>query len=219
MALPVDRVFVHHEGAGKPADGKVLHPYTIIIGVHEWHFDGTPLDDYATRGFNHVSLGICLTGNRMIYPVTDNDLALITDAFADALTAGFVTQSPTILPHKLTPGLTTGTVCPGDKTMERWPEVVGAIWSGLQTPPISPPEEDDVKEAIVYPAAKLTAGPYAGHQPQCLGIVGTHTLQVLSQDQVDRLKPVVGAPVPLPLDFWLDHGVDRHVYVPYNPNG
>lgn len=216
---PVDRIFVHHEGAGRPRDGVVLEPYTLIIGLTEWHADGTPSTDYSTKGFNHVSLGICLTGDRHTgYPVTDNDLVLIEQAIRHARNSNWVIESPIILPHKLAPGLDTGTVCPGDKTMARWPDVVAALWSGLKTPPISPPQEDDVQEAIVYPAEPLPNGPMKGLRPTCHGIVGSHVLTVLSAAQRDRLTPALGAPVPLPLALWCPDGTDRHLYVPYDPN-
>jgi hypothetical protein len=82
-----------------------------------WH-------SYATLRFNHVSLDICLSGNRMSSIVTDADVGLIRGAFMDARARGYVTADPVVVAHRDSPG--SSTVCPGDLTMARWPVVAAA---------------------------------------------------------------------------------------------
>jgi hypothetical protein len=156
-------VFVHHEGAGEPTDEVDRfgsEGYTIGIGVTRFAFFRSPSEDFATKGHNHFSLGICLSGNRMNHDVTDSDLSLIREAMGEARRRGFVVERPKVQPHKdVFP-----TACPGDFTLARWDEVVQAV-NGT--------EEDDVKIELLVPTATLTEGALKGKRPTIARIVGT----------------------------------------------
>src|SRR6266404_1456091 len=109
---PVDLVTIHHEGAGTPTDVPRYAGggYTYGIGASRWEHFRDVWVSYATLDFNHVSLDICLSGNRMISMVTDPDIQLIHGAFMDARQRGYVTANPTVRAHKNSPG--SSTVCP-----------------------------------------------------------------------------------------------------------
>lgn len=121
---PVDLVDIHHEGDGTPSDVPrgAKGGYTYWIGASRWTHLRTVWVSFATLHYNHVSLDICLSGDRMKCAVTDSDIQLIHAAFMDARQRGYVTANPTVRPHKLSPG--SHTVCPGDNTMARWNDVV-----------------------------------------------------------------------------------------------
>jgi N-acetylmuramoyl-L-alanine amidase len=147
MVTPVNRVTIHHEGAGSPSDYVDRFSeggYCCGIGVNLWKRFRAPRDNWATLNYNHRDLTICLSGNRMIHQVTDNDLKLIHDAFTDFYNRGEVTSEPEVVAHRNSAG--SQTVCPGDKTMDRW----GAVAAQCRLKPIppppqpKPPEEDEV---------------------------------------------------------------------------
>ena len=79
MPAPVDLVTIHHEGAGAPTDVPrgAAGGYTYWIGVTRWTWLRDVWSNYATLNFNGVSLDICLSGDRMVYPVSDSDITLI----------------------------------------------------------------------------------------------------------------------------------------------
>jgi hypothetical protein len=122
----VARITVHHEGAGVPTDQPrgADGGYSYWLGSTTWTRLRPPELSYATLGFNHVSLDICLSGNRMVQPVTDADIAMIRAVCADARNRDELIDRPTVFAHKFSPG--SSTVCPGDQTMLRWPEIVAA---------------------------------------------------------------------------------------------
>lgn len=137
---PVLLCTVHHEGAGAPSDvprGEA-GGYTYWIGDSRFECLRTVWASFATLGFNHVSLDVCLSGNRMVYPVTDKDLRLIGAACADARQRGYVVERPKVRAHKDSPG--SSTVCPGTYTMKRWPVVVAAVQISGAGPPPPPPK-------------------------------------------------------------------------------
>ena len=129
-------VTIHHEGAGNPTDVArgAAGGYTYWIGTTYWTQLRTPWDSYATLNFNHVSLDICLSGDRMNWPVTDNDIRILSGAVKDARGKGYVIDDPLVRAHRNSPG--SSTVCPGDYTMARWADVVAACTA----PPAPPPE-------------------------------------------------------------------------------
>jgi hypothetical protein len=134
VAAPVSLVTVHHEGAGAPtADpSRYAHGgYTYGFGLGSWARLRDVWASYATLDYNGVSLDLCLSGNRMDHAVTDDDLASIRAACADARARGYVVSAPTVRAHKDSPG--SGTVCPGDRTMQRWSEVVAACTGSSST--------------------------------------------------------------------------------------
>lgn len=141
--MAVTLLTVHHEGAGSPSDDVQRFSsggYCYGIGTTRWERFRAPADNWATLGFNHKDLTICLSGDRTHIPVTDNDIALIHGAFLDCLNRDEVTDAPLVRAHRNSPG--SSTVCPGDQTMARWNDVVNAC----RTTPI-PPKELDVLAA------------------------------------------------------------------------
>jgi hypothetical protein len=138
MPAPVSLVTVHHEGAGAPAApaniGRCAHGgYTYGFGSGAWQRFRDVWSSYATLNFNGRSLDLVLTGNRVDYAVTDADLGSIRAACADARSRGYVVNAPTVRAHTNSPG--SSTVCPGNHTMARWPEVVAACTAGGTAPP------------------------------------------------------------------------------------
>jgi hypothetical protein len=80
----------------------------------------------------------------MEWAVSDSDITIIRNAVTDARSRGYVVNAPTVRAHRNSPG--SSTVCPGDKTMERWSQIVAACTAGATpgpTPP-KPPEDDDM---------------------------------------------------------------------------
>lgn len=154
MNSPVNRVTIHHEGAGSPTDSArgADGGYSCWIGVTRYTMLRTPWISFGTLNFNHVSFDICLSGNRMDYLVTDSDIALIRAACAEARANGWLTDNPDVVFHHDSPG--SGTVCPGTHTYERHDEVVAACKKAAApapapnpTPPVPPAPV--VKEAPV----------------------------------------------------------------------
>src|SRR5262245_27959858 len=133
MPLPVRLVTIHHEGAGDPPNlpRGASGGYTYWIGVTDWTWLRSVWDSYATKDFNHVSLDICLSGNRQFrdrdhpgFLVSDADIHLIEGAVRDARQRGYVVDVPQVRAHRFSPGSTT--VCPGTHTLDRWPAVEAA---------------------------------------------------------------------------------------------
>lgn len=150
-------VSIHHEGAGKPtdvprgADGG----YSVWIGASQWIRLRSPSDSFATLNFNRVSLDVCLSGDRMVHPVTDNDIRMIHGAFEDYYRRGEVAAQPNVRAHRNSPG--SSTVCPGDQTMLRWPDVVAACRHVVAPPPEDPDvmKPTDAVDAIDYDGGVL----------------------------------------------------------------
>lgn len=142
MPGAVGIVTIHHEGGGAPTDeprGSDDGGYTYWIGTSRWTWLRTVWDSWATIHHNGISLDLCLSGNRMDYPVSDAELEIIRSACADARGRGYVVTSPEVHPHKDF----FNTACPGSHTMERWGEVVAAVLagtSGSSAPPTTTPK-------------------------------------------------------------------------------
>jgi hypothetical protein len=144
--MAVNRVTVHHEGAGSPTDYVDRFSeggYSAGIGVSLWKRFRSPESSWGTLNYNHRSLDICLSGNRMIAVVTDKDLQLIHDAFMDFYRRGEVVAEPEVLPHRRSPG--SNTVCPGNKAMDRWGAIEAACRATAPPPPPKPKPEVKVK--------------------------------------------------------------------------
>src|SRR5215471_238826 len=145
MPPPVSLVTVHHEGAGAPSDvARGAHGgYTYWIGATYFTHLRTVWSSFATLNFNGVSLDLCLSGNRMEYPVTSRDIEIIRGAVTDARNRGYVVGNPTVRAHRNSPG--SGTVCPGDYAMAVWPQIVAACTAGTTPAPTPPtPGGDDL---------------------------------------------------------------------------
>jgi hypothetical protein len=143
--MRVDRVTIHHEGAGKPTDDidRPLHQkYSIGIGVTTYKMARPPQDSFVTVGQDGKhSLQVVFTGDRNIYPVTDNDIDLVRRAVRTANALGWVTLDPDLFLHCDT--MVTG--CPGFHARARRADLERAV-TGLVTvtrPATPEPEEDD----------------------------------------------------------------------------
>jgi hypothetical protein len=151
MSYPLDIVVKHHEGAGKPRNGVQLPHYSYVIGLDEWHIRSDlvgpaapkPGGDTSTMDFNRIVIGVCLTGNRCIYRITDIDIEMMQEIAAHARRQGWLIDHPTVKPHHDMPG--SNTVCPCRKTMDRWPDIVNAYQIST-----SPPVGDDVPKDKDY---------------------------------------------------------------------
>lgn len=127
---PVTRITIHHEGAGNPVDwargGEGGYSIWIgdVGGDHSYVMLRSPWSSWGTLHFNHVSLDICLSGNRMVDQVTDADVATIAQAVGDARARGWVIDSPQVVDHHDSEG--SSTVCSGNHTREVWAKIVGA---------------------------------------------------------------------------------------------
>lgn len=147
--MTVDLVTIHHEGAGTASNTArgAAGGYTYWIGDTTWTRLRSVDTSFATLHFNHVSVDICLSGNRMVEPVTDNDIALIHAAFMDAHTHGEVTDTPKVQAHRdnngkyFFRGSLFSTVCPGDFTMGRWADVTAACRVAPAPPVLTPAQK------------------------------------------------------------------------------
>jgi hypothetical protein len=194
--LTVDLVTIHHEGAGVPtnyprgADGG----YSIWIGTTNWTILRAPDISYATLGFNHVSLDVCLSGNREVVPVSSGDLILVRKAVADARNRGWVTDHPDVEPHRAS----FSTACPGSQTMAKWSQVVAAC----HTPVVAPTPNIDKVRPMYNPPLVIVGGIAAS----CNAPSGPHgaTWIVGAEGHVYALNgaPYLGGPYGHP--YWGD---------------
>lgn len=178
-------VTIHHEGAGTPTDNAWRYGtqgYTYGVGPSGFTRFRSPYTSFATLHYNHVSVDICLSGNRMTSPVTDHDLAVLRQIYGDARARGDLGGDPTVRPHRAT----FLTLCPGDLTMQRWPSVVAAFRS---TPPVTNPDpgphvlKDDDMAAMIYPDRPLTNGPLKGKVPTLM-VSGVGEARLLTEEDV-----------------------------------
>lgn len=136
MTYPLNLVTIHHEGAGDPTD----YPrgagggYTYWVGATGWTRLRTPYTSYATLHYNHVSVDICLSGNRDNFDVTDDDLNRLTQIGADARARGELTSNPTVRPHRWT----FNTDCPGQRAMARWDSIAARFTGAVPIPAPAP---------------------------------------------------------------------------------
>src|SRR5215469_14798640 len=159
MNYPFNLVVQHHEGAGVPSDNVDRFSaggYSYGIGVSTWKCFRQPSEDYSTIDFNHVVVGVCLSGNRNDFPVTDTDLQMMQEIAAHAKQNGWLIPYPNVMPHRDMPG--SNTVCPGNLTMERWPSVKQAY----QTVPMPVPQQRGV---LLTTVASPQKGNPAGRVP------------------------------------------------------
>lgn len=156
--IPVSLCTIHHEGAGAPSDVTrgAAGGYSVWIGASRYTVLRPPWLSFATLDFNHVSLDICLSGNRMDHPVTDADIAMIRTACAEARRNGWVVDTPSVRAHKNSPG--SSTVCPGDLAMARWSDIVAACRRAKTPDPIS---EESMRVLIPAPT-QPTKGEWRG---------------------------------------------------------
>lgn len=155
---PVSLITIHHEGAGVPVDWARGGEggYTYWIG--DVNGDGvhlelrTPWVSWATLDFNHVSLDICLSGDRDTSPVTDADIFTIGVVVAEARNKGYVVDHPLVRQHHDSPG--SNTVCPGTFTRDphTWLRIVAACQASGQ---ISIPPPPSVKPPTVKVQATM----------------------------------------------------------------
>jgi hypothetical protein len=157
--VPVSLVTIHHEGAGTPSDVPrgAAGGYTYWLGLSRYTWLRPVWSSYATLDYNHVSLDVCFSGDRMVSPVTDSDIALLRSAFSDAWGRGYVVGSPLVRAHRNSPG--SSTVCPGDHTMARWADVVAAC---TKTGPPAPPPLSKEVEMPGFPSATKPANKFRG---------------------------------------------------------
>jgi hypothetical protein len=127
--MPVDLVTIHHQGGGAPTDDMNFSGggYCYGIGVTLFERWRAPVDGWATLNYNGEDLTICLSGSRHPpdnWPITDDDLELIHGAFMDSYERDEVTPDALVRAHRNSPG--SATACPGDRTIDRWDDVVAA---------------------------------------------------------------------------------------------
>ncbi len=164
MNAPVSLVTIHHEGAGKAVDwargGGGGYSLWIgdVGGDHVYNVLRNPWISWATIDFNHVSLDVCLSGDRDVVPVTDADIVTIAAAVNQARQLGWVVARPLVRPHKLSPG--SNTVCPGTNTMARWADVEQACMAAA-TPAPAPPATTE-EEMPSFPSTTKPANTFRG---------------------------------------------------------
>src|SRR5580765_2221655 len=147
MSDPVGMVHIHHEGAGAPTDSSRYSEggYSYGIGLTRWTRFRSPRENWATLGWNHRDLTICLSGNRMDHDVTDTDIALIHGAFMDCFGRREVDPRPDVVAHRNSAG--SSTACPGDRTMTKWAQVVNACRASAPAP--EPPPKEDIEMQVI----------------------------------------------------------------------
>jgi hypothetical protein len=153
---PVTLVTIHHEGGGSPTDNVGRYSeggYCYGIGITKFERWRAPADNWATLNFNGQDLTICLSGNRMDYAVTDDDIDLIHGAFMDSFGRGEVTGTPTVRDHQDSPG--SATACSGDFTRGRWSDVVAACSStSAPKPEPEPKPKGGAMDIVRTPSGK-----------------------------------------------------------------
>lgn len=119
----VSLVTIHHEGAGDPSDvARGAHGgYSYWLGRTGWTRLRSPQESFATFHFNHVSVDVCLSGNREAWDVTGDDLVHLGEIAADTRSRGELVRVPEVRPHRWSPG--SSTVCPGGKAMAKWDQI------------------------------------------------------------------------------------------------
>lgn len=162
--MAVSRVDIHHEGGGTPStdvERFASGGYVVGIGEGRWSIFRRAVDNWATKHFNHVDVAICFSGNRMLFPITDDDLRCVREAMAELRHRGEVVDNPDVHPHGTLYNAPSGnlpgsspTQCPGILTLQRWPAIVAACQASAPVPspapgpapgPVPSPVEDDMK--------------------------------------------------------------------------
>jgi hypothetical protein len=123
---PLTLVTVHHEGAGEPTDFArgAAGGYTYWVGPNGFTHLRSAFASFATLHYNHVSVDVCLSGDRDVFSITNNDLIRLTAIAADARARGELTEgTPTVHPHRFS----FNTACPGNRTMDMWAKIVACF--------------------------------------------------------------------------------------------
>jgi hypothetical protein len=131
----VDLVVIHHEGAGAPTDNVArfldTDSYSAGIGITLYELRRDPADSFINNVDDGRGLQVCLSGNRMDYPVTDTDIGFIGAVCDEARARGWVTDTPTVYHH----GDRHPSACPGTHTNERRAEIAAACQASREAPP------------------------------------------------------------------------------------
>lgn len=173
-------VTIHHEGAGDPSDVArgAKGGYTYWLGKTCWQRLRSPYESYATLHYNHVSVDICLSGNRDNWDVTQQDLIFLSQIGADARARGELTDNPTVRPHRWT----FNTDCPGQRTMAIWELVAQRFVNTAANTPPDPAHRPvlragDYGQAVTRLQHELNVG--TGVHLKEDGIFGPSTLQAV----------------------------------------
>jgi hypothetical protein len=150
MAYPFTTVVIHHQGAGTPNNAYQFAGggYSYGVGVGSWRNFRDPSTDFSTADYNHVVVGVCLSGNRNESPVTQMDLQQLREISLNAKHNGWLVQEPEVRPHREMGG-GNNTICPGNNAAPPWGPYPGnrVIWDqivGCFTGQAVPVPEDDV---------------------------------------------------------------------------
>jgi hypothetical protein len=140
----VNRVTIHHEGAGSPTDNVSRYKsarYSAGIGINKYELWRDPAQSFVTKGQDRRCLQVCLSGNRDNYPVSTSDINLIDACCDEARDKGYLTDVPEVFFHNDT--MATG--CPGNYTEQVRADITNAIRGGAAPPlPIEFPERTDM---------------------------------------------------------------------------
>lgn len=138
----VNRVTIHHEGAGVPRDVNLM-PYGYSASVFPggnriWR---SPQESFATLHHNHESFDIVLTGNRQIAAVTDADCLRIAQLCHQAKQLGWLVVDCTTFPHGTeqvfppnTPTGSSPTQCPGFYTAKQFDKIRWFVAVAIRQP-------------------------------------------------------------------------------------
>lgn len=148
----ITRVTYHHEGAGTPTNNVQRFSeggYSYGNGQTIWQRFRSPFVSWGTLGFNHRSLDICISGNRMVYEVTDAEVQHTREICADSRARGELVDDPEVVFHHDSPG--SNTVCPGFWTYHRQPALVAACKAVPDPGPLPTPTPAPIgAEMAVY---------------------------------------------------------------------
>lgn len=189
-------VTIHHEGAGIPTDvprGKA-GGYTYWLGPNGYSRLRSPYDSFATLHFNHVSVDVCLSGDRDVWPVSDADIVRLTAIAQEVRRNGELINQPLVRPHKLSPG--SNTVCPGDDAMHDWTRIGSCFVTTVANPQPPHPSHPTLGAGAFGPAVtqlqhELNVG--AGQHLVTDGMFGpqtqlsVHAFQAFFHLQVDGI--------------------------------
>lgn len=164
--MTVSRVDIHHEGSGEPSsdlDRFATGGYVLGIGAGTWKIFRRDVDNWATAHFNHVDLAVCFSGDRMTFPITDDDLRCLREALAEERRRGEIVDHPDVHPHGTLytapggnlPG-SSPTQCPGLLSLQRWPEIVAACQAATAPAP-NPVPVQKVVPIMYSPALHVAA--------------------------------------------------------------
>lgn len=170
---------IHHEGAGDPGHlERIAHAgYTYGVAGTTVKRYRSVAESFATAHFNHVSVDVCLSGDRRYHPVTDTEVRSIRQCFADARGRGEVIANPQIRPHAWTPD--NSTICPAHFTLLRINEITAVCQGTVPAPQPPHPNHPTLAPGSTGPAVALLQHELNVGTGQHLaqdGIFGAHTL-------------------------------------------